>query len=160
PLAVRGPDGRRLGLPQGDRRRPQVRVERAGALPRAQLRHALDRRRGHRQPLDRLREPQRPDRGGDAGARPRRPGHPRAVPPPPLWRTPDPGGGVGCTLGAAAPPPRLAAWADVLRGVTARDELDADDGVRLRFDDDVDPAALAALAAAEQRCCAFLAFAI
>jgi MerR family copper efflux transcriptional regulator len=66
---------------------------------------------------------------------------------------------IACTLDAVDLPTRLRAWAGVLDRATARTQLD-DGGLRVALPDDVDPAALAALVAAEQRCCAFFAFAI
>jgi hypothetical protein len=65
---------------------------------------------------------------------------------------------IACTLGAADLPARRAAWAAVVDRATTRTALE-DGGLRLSLPD-VDPAALATLAADEQSCCAFFAFAI
>jgi hypothetical protein len=63
---------------------------------------------------------------------------------------------IACTLDAAAIPERMAAWQAMLAQATAREAIAG--GVRVRFADDVDVPALAGLAAAEQRCCAFFTF--
>lgn len=72
---------------------------------------------------------------------------------------------VACTLPTAAIPGRLDEWKRVLAMASGREPLDDDgrgSGVRVRFDT-TDPAfagELAALAAAEQGCCAFYRFAV
>lgn len=65
---------------------------------------------------------------------------------------------IACTLSAAGMEAQLAAWRDLLVGVTDREPID--EGLRLTFGPDTDPAAIATLAAAEQGCCAFLRFAL
>lgn len=65
---------------------------------------------------------------------------------------------IACTLSAAGMEAQLAAWRDLLTGVTDREPID--EGLRLTFGPDTDPAAIAQLAAAEQGCCAFLRFAL
>jgi hypothetical protein len=66
---------------------------------------------------------------------------------------------IACTLDAAAMPDRLAEWRSTLGHVVGRTRL-GDGGLRLVFDTGIEPAELAGLAAAEQRCCAFFSFAI
>jgi DNA-binding transcriptional MerR regulator len=66
---------------------------------------------------------------------------------------------VACTLGPEQVPQRLAAWQGFLDHVRTRSAT-ADGGIRVEFDDTVDAGALARLAAAEQRCCAFFSFSI
>lgn len=65
---------------------------------------------------------------------------------------------VACSLEAEALPARLDDWHAVLDHATARTAVDG--GVRIEFGAELDVAALARLAQAEQRCCAFFAFAI
>jgi hypothetical protein len=65
---------------------------------------------------------------------------------------------IACTLSAAGMEAQLAAWRDLLTGVTEREPLD--EGLRLTFGPGTDPAAVATLAAAEHGCCAFLRFAL
>lgn len=65
---------------------------------------------------------------------------------------------IACTLGSGDVATRLSEWHDLLRGVTARRTLD--DGLRLEFAVSTDVAEIARLAAAEQGCCAFFAFAL
>jgi len=70
----------------------------------------------------------------------------------------DPVPPIACTLEAAAVPERLARWSELAEHVTERTRVAG--GVRVRFDRSVAPAALAALAADELACCAFLTFSI
>jgi MerR family copper efflux transcriptional regulator len=64
---------------------------------------------------------------------------------------------VACTLGVDAVPERVAAWAELIEHADER--IDIDGGVRLTFPGSSELLAqVAALAAAEQRCCAFLTF--
>ena len=66
---------------------------------------------------------------------------------------------IACTLDADAMPDRLADWRAVLDRAQAR--ATAEDGaLRVELAPDVDLGELARLVAAEQRCCAFFAFAI
>jgi MerR family transcriptional regulator, copper efflux regulator len=72
---------------------------------------------------------------------------------------------IACTLDAGEMAGRMAEWAETLAeqaglmaGVTARTPIDG--GVRLAFGPGTDVAALARLAAAEQGCCRFFAFAL
>lgn len=65
---------------------------------------------------------------------------------------------IACTLDAAELPGRLAEWQTLLGSATARTSIT--DGVRVRFAADVDPAAVARLAAAERSCCGFMSFRI
>jgi len=66
---------------------------------------------------------------------------------------------VVCTLEPGAMPQRLADWRAVADQVRARTAT-ADGGVRLELADAIDVGELARLVAAEQRCCAFLSFAL
>lgn len=66
---------------------------------------------------------------------------------------------VACTLDGGAVAERLADWRPVLDGVGERSTT-ADGALRLTFDDAIDVPELAALVAAEQRCCAFFSFAL
>jgi hypothetical protein len=66
---------------------------------------------------------------------------------------------IACTLEPVAMPDRLAEWEALLARVRARGAT-AEGRLRLELDDDVNVPALASLAAAEQRCCAFFSFAI
>jgi hypothetical protein len=66
---------------------------------------------------------------------------------------------IACTLEPGALPDRLAAWEAQLALVRARGAT-AEGRLRLEFDDHVSVPELASLVAAEQHCCAFLAFAI
>ena len=66
---------------------------------------------------------------------------------------------LGCTLDADAVPERVAAWAAVIRRAHHHTEIEG--GVRLTFPGTPDLVAhVAALAAVEQQCCAFLTFAL
>jgi MerR family copper efflux transcriptional regulator len=65
---------------------------------------------------------------------------------------------IACTLSAAGMEAQLAAWRDLLTGVTDREPVD--DGLRLTFAPATDATDVARLAAAEQGCCAFLRFAL
>ena len=69
-----------------------------------------------------------------------------------------PGTAIACTLPAGEVPGRITTWQTTVDRAVAREALDH--GVRLRFDPGTDVAALAQLAAAEQDCCHFFAFAI
>jgi DNA-binding transcriptional MerR regulator len=64
-----------------------------------------------------------------------------------------------CTLEADARPDRLADWRTVAGHATTRTTT-SDGGVVLELDEHIDLAALAALVAAEQQCCAFFSFTI
>lgn len=69
------------------------------------------------------------------------------------------GAGIACTLDAAEVPGRLAEWEAVAGRVVGREPLDG--GIRVRFPVEEGLAAtLAALAQAEQGCCAFFEFAV
>ncbi|MEJ7583906.1 MAG: MerR family transcriptional regulator [Acidimicrobiales bacterium] len=63
---------------------------------------------------------------------------------------------IACTLDATEVPDRVEAWRHALAHVTARDRID--DGVRLTIGVDSPVGEIAALAAAEQGCCAFFRF--
>ena len=66
---------------------------------------------------------------------------------------------VACTLDPGSLPERLAEWRAVLDHAASRLRT-ADGGLRIEFDGDLALDGLTRLAAAEQRCCAFLGFAI
>ena len=66
---------------------------------------------------------------------------------------------IACTLDADAVPDRLRDWEALLSAGGARTALD-DGGLRVELGPDVDLAEVARLVVAEQRCCAFFAFAI
>ncbi len=66
---------------------------------------------------------------------------------------------IACTLAAGAMPDRLADWTHVLDAAQERSRT-ADGRLRIEFGDAVDVAELVRLVEAEQRCCAFFAFAI
>jgi MerR family transcriptional regulator, copper efflux regulator len=70
----------------------------------------------------------------------------------------DCGAPIACSLDASAMPERLADWQSVLEHVGRREPLPL--GVRLTFDPPAPVDDLARLAAAEQACCPFFAFAI
>jgi DNA-binding transcriptional MerR regulator len=63
---------------------------------------------------------------------------------------------IACSLQPDSVGERLQDWQRVLSSATGRTSVP--DGVRVAFDRDVDVAALAALAAAEQACCSFFRF--
>lgn len=65
---------------------------------------------------------------------------------------------IACTLSTAGMEAQLTAWRDLLTGVANREAIE--EGLRLTFGPDTDPATVATLAAAEQGCCAFLRFAL
>ena len=65
---------------------------------------------------------------------------------------------VACTLGADDVPARIAEWREVLADVTAREEILG--GLRLVLSDESSVSRIAALAVAEQECCAFFSFAL
>ncbi|QYG91734.1 hypothetical protein HC251_04300 [Iamia sp. SCSIO 61187] len=65
---------------------------------------------------------------------------------------------IACSLDGPAVPDRLKEWAAALRPVVDRTPIDG--GLRLSFSSEVDLAALASLAAAEQRCCPFFYFSL
>jgi hypothetical protein len=66
---------------------------------------------------------------------------------------------IACTLeGSGAVADRLADWRSLLGYVTQREPVD--DGLRLVLADDAPVGRIAELAAAEQACCAFFAFAL
>lgn len=65
---------------------------------------------------------------------------------------------MACTLDEAALGGRLGEWRAALQHVTARAAID--DGMRLTLDSGAPLAELARLIEAEQRCCAFFAFAL
>lgn len=66
---------------------------------------------------------------------------------------------IACTLDADAMPGRLDDWRALLSHAVDRSRTD--NGTRrVVFDDRIDIAQLACVVAAEQRCCAFFAFAI
>jgi hypothetical protein len=65
---------------------------------------------------------------------------------------------IVCTLEGVARPNRLEEWRSALRFVTARTAIP--DGMRMTLAPDAPVAEIAGLAAAEQQCCAFFAFAI
>ena len=64
--------------------------------------------------------------------------------------------GIACSLEPGVVADRIQTWRTVLREGTDRESLP--DGVRVRFDRDVDVAALGELAMAEQTCCNFFEF--
>ena len=66
---------------------------------------------------------------------------------------------IACTLEVEAMPERLAAWRAVL-GQAATRTRTADGGLRVGLPGDVELGELTQLVVAEQRCCAFFAFAI
>jgi DNA-binding transcriptional MerR regulator len=66
---------------------------------------------------------------------------------------------IACALEPGAMPARLAEWRAVLDQARSRTTI-AGGGVRIEFGTGIDAGALAQLAAAEQRCCAFFTFAI
>jgi hypothetical protein len=66
---------------------------------------------------------------------------------------------IACTLELDEVPQRIEGWRDLLSHARDRVWL-ADGGLRIELDADVSVATLAQLVADEQRCCAFLAFAI
>jgi len=63
---------------------------------------------------------------------------------------------ITCTLSPADVPQRLADWQAVVGASEAQEP--ADGGIRLRLPSNIDVAAVAALAAAEQTCCRFFTF--
>ena len=63
---------------------------------------------------------------------------------------------IACTLSGEEMGDRLAQWEATVSASTSRTTIDG--GTRLRFERDVDLAALASLVAAEQDCCRFFAF--
>jgi hypothetical protein len=65
---------------------------------------------------------------------------------------------IACSLEPDAVGERIRDWDRVLTSATARTAIP--NGVRVAFDRDVDVAALAELAAAEQSCCSFFQFEI
>lgn len=65
---------------------------------------------------------------------------------------------IACSLDAEAIGGRVAVWRRLLTQVRAR--VPVDRGLRLEFAAGTPAEALAALAAAEQACCAFLSFAV
>jgi MerR family transcriptional regulator, copper efflux regulator len=70
------------------------------------------------------------------------------------------GGGdppIACNLEPSARPRQLADWQRVLGDVVARTRT-SDGRLRVEFGAHIDPADLARLTAAEQRCCAFFSF--
>jgi hypothetical protein len=66
---------------------------------------------------------------------------------------------IACTLDASEMVGRLEEWRATLEQATSRAHTDSG-SVRFELDDRTDIADLARLVAAEQRCCAFLSFAI
>lgn len=66
---------------------------------------------------------------------------------------------IACTLGATDLSGRIDEWQRILGFVTARDAL-PDGGLRLTLAPDAPVGEMAALAAAEQQCCAFFGFAL
>lgn len=66
---------------------------------------------------------------------------------------------IACTLDVGAVPERLAQWRAILDQAGARTAAD-DGALRVELDADIALGELARLVAAEQRCCAFLSFAI
>jgi hypothetical protein len=80
-----------------------------------------------------------------------------AASPVPLGVTADPS--VACTLPGADVPGRMEDWQDVLAHVTGRART-ADGGLRLALSPAVPLDELTRLAAAEQGCCTFFAFAV
>ena len=67
---------------------------------------------------------------------------------------------IACTLPAGELPGRADEWQQLVRFVTSREPIGHEAGVRLVFGPDVPVQELARLAAAEQGCCGFFAFAI
>lgn len=65
---------------------------------------------------------------------------------------------ISCSLDPGALPDRIQEWTEALADALGRDPLP--DGVRVRFDRDVDVTAIAQLAVAEQTCCDFFDFSI
>jgi hypothetical protein len=65
---------------------------------------------------------------------------------------------IACTLAAGDVPGRLARWAELAAHVAERTVVPG--GIRVRFDRTVTPATVAALAADEVACCAFLRFSL
>jgi len=65
---------------------------------------------------------------------------------------------MACNLDQASMPQRLADWRDVVAHVEGREAIDG--GVRLGFSPGAPLGRIAELAAAEQACCPFLAFAV
>jgi hypothetical protein len=66
---------------------------------------------------------------------------------------------IACTLAVGDTGDRLGDWDRVLAAAVRRLALPTG-GLRVEFDDTVDVAGLARLAAAEQECCAFFRFAV
>jgi hypothetical protein len=71
----------------------------------------------------------------------------------------DPEQPIACTLDVEAIPDRLEEWQAVLGRATARTRA-AGGGLRVELPGDMDLGELTRLVTAEQRCCAFFAFAI
>ena len=67
-----------------------------------------------------------------------------------------PAAAVACALDVADVPGRLAEWQHLAEHVVA--QLDTDQGIRVRFDNNVSAADIAELAAKEQECCSFFTF--
>ncbi len=65
---------------------------------------------------------------------------------------------IACSLEAGAVSDRIQSWRSVLRPGIEREQLP--DGIRVRFERDVDVRAIAELASAEQTCCNFFDFKI
>jgi hypothetical protein len=65
---------------------------------------------------------------------------------------------VACTLQPSEVPARLSEWQALLAHAVEKTEIG--DGVRVQFDDSVDPTAVVDLAARERDCCAFFTFAV
>ena len=65
---------------------------------------------------------------------------------------------IACTLSSEDVPARIAEWREVLASVTAREAIPG--GLRLVLSDEAPVARIAALAVAEQQCCAFFRFAL
>jgi hypothetical protein len=65
---------------------------------------------------------------------------------------------IACTLQPRAMPDRLAEWAVVVESATRRTRIDG--GLRIDLRGDIDLGDLGLLIGAEQRCCAFLSFAL
>lgn len=74
-------------------------------------------------------------------------------------RTPAAEPPIACSLDGGAVAERLAEWQPALARVGERSTT-GDGALRLTFDDTIDVGELAALVAAEQRCCGFFAFAL
>jgi hypothetical protein len=66
---------------------------------------------------------------------------------------------IACTLDAGSMSDRLAEWQAILDRARSRTAT-RDDALRVEFDDEIALGELTRLVAAEQRCCAFFAFAI